>query len=137
MESPIRWPGVSICRSPIFKSKSAFENLMSKFESTETISETEFNASLEETYLTNPKDTVLAVSIAQSYPEAILQGKPEIIPIQSPFVTSTFIDYHYNGYCTVISYSELVKYLVDEGKSNLKNVEEDGTFFSVFWLKVY
>ena len=109
---------------------------MSKFESTENISDTEFNASLEKTYLTNPKDTVLAVSIAQSYPEAILQGKPELIPIQSPYVTSTFIDYHYNGYCTVISYSELVKYLVNEGKTNLKNLEEDGAFFTVFWLKV-
>ena len=109
---------------------------MSKFESTENISDTEFNASLEETYLTNPKDTVLAVSIAQSYPEAILLGKPELIPFQSPYVASTFIDYHYNGYCTVISYSELVKYLVNEAKTNLKNVEEDGTFFTVFWLKV-
>ena len=76
---------------------------------------------------------VLAVSIAKSYPDAIKTEKLiEKIPIESPYVQSTYIDYHYHGFCTVISFTELLKSF----KNLNSSVENDTSFFTVVWLKV-
>ena len=110
----------------------AFEDLMSKLMSyKDEVSDTEFKTILDETYLTSPKDMVLAVSIAKSYPDAIKTGQIEKMPIESPYVQSTYIDYHYHGFCTVISFTELLKSF-----KNLDSVEKDTSFFTVVWLKV-
>ena len=96
------------------------------------VSDSEFKTILDETYLTSPKDMVLAVSIAKSYPDAIKTGQIEKIPIDSPYVQSTYIDYHYHGFCTVISFTELLKSF----KNLNSSVEKDTSFFTVVWLKV-
>ena len=97
------------------------------------VSDTEFKTILDETYLTSPKDMVLAVSIAKSYPDAIkTEQLIEKIPIESPYVQSTYIDYHYHGFCTVISFTELLKSF----KNLSSSVENDTSFFTVVWLKV-
>ena len=97
------------------------------------MSDTEYKTILDETYLTSPKDMVLAVSIAKSYPDAIkTEELIEKIPIDSPYVQSTYIDYHYHGFCTVISFTELLKSF----KNLTSSVEKDTSFFTVVWLKV-
>ena len=76
---------------------------------------------------------VLAISIAKSYPDAInTEELIEKIPIDSPYVQSTYIDYHYHGFCTVISFTELLKSF----KNLTSSVEKDTSFFTVVWLKV-
>ena len=111
----------------------AFEDLMSKLMSyKDEVSDTEFKTILDETYLTSPNDMVLAVSIAKSYPDAIkTEELIEKIPIDSPYIQSTYIDYHYHGFCTVISFTELLKSF-----KHLNSVEKDTSFFTVVWLKV-
>ena len=97
------------------------------------MSDTEYKTILDETYLTSPKDMVLAVSIAKSYPDAIkTEELIEKNPIDSPYVQSTYIDYHYHGFCTVISFTELLKSF----KNLTSSVEKDTSFFTVVWLKV-
>ena len=97
------------------------------------MSDTEYKTILDETYLTSPKDMVLAVSIAKSYPDAIkTEELIEKIPIDSPYIQSTYIDYHYHGFCTVISFTELLKSF----KNLTSSVEKDTSFFTVVWLKV-
>ena len=97
------------------------------------MSNTEYKTILDETYLTSPKDMVLAISIAKSYPDAIkTEELIEKIPIDSPYVQSTYIDYHYHGFCTVISFTELLKSF----KNLTSSVEKDTSFFTVVWLKV-
>ena len=96
---------MSICRSPIYKSDTEYENVMSKLMSSDTISETDFNESIHKTYFTNPKDFVLAMSISKTYPAAISSDKIERIPIESPYITTTLMDYNFNGYCASISFT--------------------------------
>ena len=103
------------------------------FDKADELSNTEYKTILDETYLTSPKDMVLAISIAKSYPDAIkTEELIEKIPIDSPYVQSTYIDYHYHGFCTVISFTELLKSF----KNLTSSVEKDTSFFTVVWLKV-
>ena len=103
------------------------------FDIADEVSDTEYKTILDETYLTSPKDMVLAVSIAKSYPDAIkTEELIEKIPIDSPYIQSTYIDYHYHGFCTVISFTELLKSF----KNLTSSVEKDTSFFTVVWLKV-
>ena len=114
---------MSICRSPIYKSDTEYENVMSKFMSSDTISETDFNESIHKTYFTNPKDFVLAMSISKTYPAAISSDKIERIPIESPYITTTLMDYNFNGYCASISFT---------GNRNFTNFRKKYQYVHIF-----
>ena len=136
LKDPIRWPGISICRSPNFKSISAFEKL-NKIKLVETTSEIEYNESIDQTYYTDPNDFILAASIGKTYRDAIKSDEIiKRIPVGPPYITTTMIDYAFNGYCASISFTELLDFLVKKGELDFKNPKEDTTFFTVFWLKV-
>ena len=136
LEDPIHWPGLAICRSPIFKDKTAFENLNAKFNSdtNQFTSEKDFNDSIKEVYLTDPEEIVVAVSIGKTMMDAVAKDRPAKIPIKEPYVNTILSDYTYNGYCATISVSKLVDYLVEIGE--LKTADNDTPLWIVIWLKV-
>ena len=56
------------------------------------------------------------------------------IPVSDPYVQIVLIDYIYNGFCALISYEAIMKYLIEHDE--IKNGQQDFSFFNVIILNV-
>lgn len=55
------------------------------------------------------------------------------IKIEEPFVKPVLIDYFYQGYCSVISFEALKKFMIDKGEMDKNAI--DASFISLIFLK--
>ena len=92
----------------------------------------EFEKLKNETFYSDVKDIIYAVTIANSYLKGVSRAKE--IPIEPPYVTSILVDFYYMGYCAKISFEHLRAYLVQKGEIQQEDI--DASFVSIIFLKV-
>ena len=92
----------------------------------------EFEKMKNDTFYSDVKDIIHAVTIANSYLKGV--NRANEIPIEPPYVTSILVDFYYMGYCAKISFEHLRAYLVEKGKIKKENI--DASFVSILFLKV-
>ena len=92
----------------------------------------EFEKLKNDTFYSEVKDIVYAVTIANSYLKGVKRVKE--IPIEPPYVTPILVDFYYMGYCAKISFEYLRAYLIQ--KDEMKKEDIDASFVSIIFLKV-
>ena len=92
----------------------------------------EFEKMKNDTFYSDVKDIIHAVTIANSYLKGV--NRANEIPIEPPYVTSILVDFYYMGYCAKISFEHLRVYLVEKGE--MKKEDIDASFVSILFLKV-
>ena len=92
----------------------------------------EFEKLKNETFYSDVKDIIYAVTIADSYLKGIYRINE--IPIEPPYVTSMLVDFYYLGYCAKISFEHLRPFLVKKGE--IKQEDIDPSFVATLFLKV-
>ena len=92
----------------------------------------DLNAMENETFYTNPRDFILALNMAEYYPNMIKNLTR--IPVQPPFVRTVLNDYVYNGYVAVVSLEAIKNYLIAEKEVNPN--DKDFTFELMIFLNV-
>ena len=117
---------------PRDKNKTKYGEFIGKgfTESFESIQE--FEKMKNDTFYSDVKDIIYAVTIANSYLKGVSRAKE--IPIEPPYVTSILVDFYYMGYCAKISFEHLRAYLVQKGE--IKQEDIDASFVSIIFLKV-
>ena len=125
-------PALSICKTPIQKDESKYQDFLKNIQSDIYTNEEDFNAQVDEIFFNQPKDFILAMNIAPSYEEVIKNFTR--IPISPPYVRMVFSDYIYNGFCAVVSYSALNNFLIEKGE--VKRTDMDFSFYHVVYLNV-
>ena len=132
MEKPIEWPALIVCKMPRDKNETKYGEFIGKgfTESFESIQE--FEKMKNDTFYSDVKDIIYAVTIANSYLKGVSRAKD--IPIEPPYVTSILVDFYYMGYCAKISFEHLRAYLVQKGE--IKQEDIDASFVSIMFLKV-
>ena len=103
------------------------KGIMESFENME-----EYEKLKNDTFYSNVKDIIYAVTIANSYLKGIYRINE--IPIEPPYVTSMLVDFYYLGYCAKISFEHLRAFLVQKGE--IKQEDIDASFVSIIFLKV-
>ena len=71
-------------------------------------------------------------NIAPTYEEVV--NNTVRIPVTDPYVRIVLVDYLYNGFCAIVSYEALNKFVVDKGEVDAN--EQDFNFYNVFILNV-
>ena len=92
----------------------------------------DLNAMENETFCTDPNDFILALNMAEYYPDMIKNLTR--IPVQPPFVRTVLNDYVYNGYVAVVSLEAIKNYLITEKEVNPN--DKDFTFELMILLNV-
>ena len=92
----------------------------------------DLNSMENETFYTDPKDFIIALNMAEYYPDMIKNLTR--IPIQPPFVRTVLNDYVYNGYVAVVSLEAIKNYLIAEKEVNPN--DKDFTFELIIFLNV-
>ena len=92
----------------------------------------EFEKMKNDTFYSDVKDIIHAVTIANSYLKGV--NRANEIPIEPPYVTSILVDFYYMGYCAKISFEHLRAYLIQKGE--IKQEDVDASFISIMFLKV-
>ena len=117
---------------PRDKNETKYEEFIGKgfAESFESIQE--FEKMKNDTFYSDVKDIIHAVTIANSYLKGV--NRANEIPIEPPYVTSILVDFYYMGYCAKISFEHLRAYLVEKGE--IKKEDIDASFVSILFLKV-
>ena len=101
---------------------------MSKIQNNDFNTEEQFEASLNETFFTQPKDFILGLAYANDYPTAI--ANVTRIPIKPPYVKVVLSDYIYTAFCAIVSFKELSDFLPDKGKYG------DFSYYFILYLNV-
>ena len=101
---------------------------MSKIQNNDFVTEEQFEASLNETFFTNPKDYILALTFANDYLSAI--ANVTRIPIKPPYVKVVLSDYIYSAFCAIVSFKELSEFLPKTEKYG------DFSFYFISYLNV-
>ena len=107
---PLKWPILTICKNPCDKNSEKFMKLMTKSKNRSFANQTEFEKLIKESYFTKPNDFVFAIGLGSSY-RASLEKNNTVFP-QHPYVTATWIDIQYMGFCTDIYFEELRTWIV-------------------------
>ena len=81
----------------------------------------EFEKLKNETFYSDVKDIIYAVTIADSYLKGIYRINE--IPIEPPYVTSMLVDFYYLGYCAKISFEHLRPFLVKKGEIKQEDID--------------
>ena len=117
---------------PRDKNKTNYQEFIGKGIKESFKSEQEFDKLKDETFYSDVKDIIYAVTIANSYLKGVNRAKE--IPIEPPYVTSVLVDFYYMGYCAKISFEHLRDYLVQKGEMEQDDI--DASFVSIIFLKV-
>ena len=91
----------------------------------------DLNAMENETFYTNPRDFILALNMAEYYPNMIKNLTR--IPV-APYVRTVLNDFIYNGYVAVVSLEAIKNYLIAEKEVNPN--DKDFTFELMIFLNV-
>ena len=117
LEDPIKWPTLAVCKSPIYKDLESYHIFVGKgrdgfnggFKD-----ETEFNKLKSDAFFTDPNETIFALTIGDDFDNAMRNyGK---IPVELPFVDTTFEDLDYIGACGVIHLETLKNFMKENGQ---------------------
>ena len=92
----------------------------------------DLNAMEKETFYTDPKDFILALNMAEYYPDMIKNLTR--IPVEPPYVKTVLNDYVYNGYVAVVSLEAIRDFLITEKQVNPD--DKDFTFELILFLNV-
>ena len=114
LEQPIEFPGLSICKVPMFKNKEKYQEFVSKSKTNTFIDEKEYNQMLNETFPNKIEEFVLKLGIGKDIFGAIENLNK--IPVTAPYAKGIFVDFLYVGYCAIVSFEALKKYMVVEEK---------------------
>ena len=114
LQQPIIWPGLSICKVPMFKNKEKYQEFVFKSKTNTFKDEKEYNQMLDETFPNKMKDFVLKLGIGKDLYGAI--ENLDKIPVTAPYAKGIFVDFLYVGFCTIVSFEALKKYFVVEEK---------------------
>ena len=79
LEKPIEWPALVICKKPVDKDKTKYQEFMSKGMTESFKDQMEFDKLKNETFYAEVKDIIYAITIANSYLKGINRAKE--IPI--------------------------------------------------------
>ena len=101
---------------------------MSKIQKNDFDTEEQFEASLNETFFTHPKDYILALTIANDFSTAVANVRR--MPIKPPYVKVVLSDYIYSGFCAIVSFKELSVFLPEKEKYG------DFSFYFILYLNV-
>ena len=129
---PVEWPILTICKNPFDRNTDKFYELMKKSKKRSFSNESEFDKLIEESYFTKPEDFVNGIGIGKDLESSF--DSNEILLPQYPYVTSSWIDVQYMGYCANVHFEALRLKMIMEGKIE-KNVI-DSKFFAIIGLKV-
>ena len=132
LKSPIEWPSVLLCRSPIDKNKAAIE-FQKKMRANELENEEEFLEFEKEVYYKDPKEYVSAVLMLSNVNYPTVDQINEI-PIQPPYVSPFLVDYQYFGYCAEISGQAIKNYFIGKGVFSSDKIDEN--YFIAVFIKV-
>ena len=123
---------MAICKNPIHKNESKYQDFLKKSQNGSFKNEEDFNAQVDDIFFNQPKDFILAMNMATTYEEVVKDVTR--IPIGPPYVKIVLSDYIFNGYCAVVSYDSLYKYLIEQGEANAD--EHDFTFYHIIYFNV-
>ena len=123
---------MAICKNPIHKNESKYQEFLKKSQNGSFKNEEDFNAQVDDIFFNQPKDFILAMNMATTYEEVVKDVTR--IPIGPPYVKIVLSDYIFNGYCAVVSYDSLYKYLIEQGEANAD--EHDFTFYHIIYFNV-
>ena len=101
---------------------------MSKIQNNDFDTEEQFEASLNETFFTDPKDYILGLTFANDYLSAI--ANVTRIPIKPPYVKVVLSDYIYSGFCAIVSFKKMSEFFLEKEKYG------DFTFYFISYLKI-
>ena len=87
---------------------------------------------VDEVFYNKPEDFFHGFNIAPTYDD-LLDNSVQI-PVADPYVRIVLLDYLYNGFCAIVSYEALNKFVVDKGEVDAN--EQDFSFYNVFFLNV-
>ena len=127
----MEFPGLSICKVPLFKNKSKYQEFVSKSKTNTFKDEKEYNQMLDETFPNKMEDFVLKLGIGKDFPGAI--ENLDKIPVTAPYAKGIFVDFLYVGFCTIVSFEALKKYLVVEEKID---ENQDFDFYIILSINV-
>ena len=125
------WPAISVVSMPVYANVTKYQDFMTLAE-TKYHSIEDLNAMENETFYTDPKDFIIALNMAEYYPDMIKNLTR--IPVQPPFVRTVLNDYVYNGYVAVVSLEAIKNYLITEKEVSPK--DKDFTFELMIFLNV-
>ena len=123
---------MAICKNPIHKNESKYQDFLKNIQNGSFINEGDFNAQVDDIFFNQPEDFILAMNIATTYEEVVKDVTR--IPIGPPYVKIVLSDYIFNGYCAVVSYDSLNKFLIKQGEANAN--ENDFTFYHIIYFNV-
>ena len=123
---------MTICRSPFIKNREKYDEFAKKSVQKNFTNENEFNELIDEAFFNKPEDFILAFNVAEDVNDAF--ANMTRFPIEPPYVRIALLDYIYNGFCAVISYSNVVEYLVKTGE--IQSADNDITWYHMTYLNV-
>lgn len=121
-----------ICKLPRDKNATKYAEFLEKGTYNGFKSEEEQQKLINETFYTDPKDIVFAITIANTYGKGL--DRAQEIEIKEPFVKSILIDFGYLGYCASISLESLKTYLISKNEVSAKDM--DSNFVLTVFLHV-
>ena len=130
---PVEWPILTICKNPFDRNTEKFYELMKKSKKRSFSNESEFDKLIEESYFTKPADFVNGIGIGKDF-HSSFNNNETLLPLP-PYVTSSWIDVQYMGYCAHVHFEALRLKMIMEGKIEEKAI--DSQFFAIIGLKVY
>ena len=129
---PLIRPSFSVCKYPFYKNPAKYQEFLQRNLRNDFDNETEFNALVDEVFYNKPEDFFHGFNIAPTY-DGLLDNSVQI-PVADPYVRIVLLDYLYNGFCAIVSYEALNKFVVDKGEVDAN--EQDFSFYNVFFLNV-
>ena len=125
------WPAISVVSMPVYANVTKYQQFMTAA-GTKSHSIEDLNAMENETFYTNPRDFILALNMAEYYPNMIKNLTR--IPVAPPYVRTILNDFIYNGYVAVVSLEAIKNYLIAEKEVNPN--DKDFTFELMIFLNV-
>ena len=132
LTDPIEWPALAVCKSPFDRNKEKYLNFLNKSKKLSFANETEYQRLLDEAFFTKEDDFIVAIGFGLDLDSA-LDNSTKTLP-KPPYVTTTFLDVQYFGYCSNIHFEQFRAKMIAEGKMDKDTI--DSRFFTVIGLKV-
>ena len=129
---PIIDSSLSVCKYPIYKNATKYNEFMTRISLNDFQNETEFNGIVDEVFYTKPKDFFLGFNMAPTY-SAVGQNISRM-PIADPYVKIIHIDYLYNGFCAVLSYEAMTNLMIEQNE--VESDQKDFSFYTSIFLNV-
>ena len=115
----------------MFKNKTEYHEFVTNSTINNFKDEKEYNQMLDETFPNKMKDFVLKLGIGKDLYGAI--ENLDKIPVTAPYAKGIFVDFLYVGFCTIVSFEALKKYLVVEEKID---ENQDFDFYIILSINV-